>query len=77
MTDENKATEVDSWAKRRKVIYLSLGVCASGILFGALNVYLEPSVAAVLITQGFWVGSVIVGSYAFAATWDDKGKPKK
>lgn len=69
--------EVDSWTKRRKVIYLSLGVCGAGILFGALNVYLDPTVAVSLITNGFWIGSIIVGSYAFAATWDDKGKPKK
>lgn len=62
----------DSWAKRRRIIHAGLALCAFAILIGALKTDLEPDVAKTLITQAFWAGSAIIGSYVFGAVWDDR-----
>ena len=73
MTDTPEI-KLDSWSKRRRVLYLSLETCGVSILFGALNPYLSPEVATTLITYGFSIGAVLVSTYVFAATLDDKFK---
>lgn len=63
----------DRWPKRRRVIYLALVFCAAVIGFALLG-DLDGETRQTAITQAFWAGSAIIGSYCFAATWDDKGR---
>ncbi|MDF2114781.1 hypothetical protein PY365_04295 [Roseiarcaceae bacterium H3SJ34-1] len=62
-----------NWDKRRPVIYLSLLFCAGNvqylIVWGA-DTALHQQIALALIA--FAVS--VVGSYCFAAVWDDKSK---
>ena len=64
----------DSWSKRRRIIHGALAVCALSIAIGALKSDLDPSVAQTLITQAFWAGAGVVGSYVFGAAWEDRSK---
>ncbi|MBL4837453.1 MAG: hypothetical protein JKY34_07725 [Kordiimonadaceae bacterium] len=64
----------DSWSKRRRIIHGALAVCALSILIGALKPDLDPGVAQTLITQAFWAGSAVIGSYVFGAVWEDRSR---
>ncbi|MDP2621456.1 MAG: hypothetical protein Q8P46_15015 [Hyphomicrobiales bacterium] len=63
----------DNWNKRRKLIFISLGfigVCVAYLVFLAPDDVLRQNLAYALTGAGV----SIIGSYAFAATWDDNNK---
>lgn len=63
-----------SWSIRRKIIILSLVFCGGVITVCIFKTSLSPDVATTAITQAFWAGMAIIGSYVFGAVWDDKNK---
>ena len=62
------------WKIRRKVMFSALAFCGAVILAGLWADGLEATTREAAITQGFWAGAAIIGSYVFGATWDDKGR---
>jgi hypothetical protein len=62
-----------NWDKRRRVIYLALLYCAvlvCYIVFKGADTALNAQVSIALIG----LAGAIIGSYCFAAVWDDNNK---
>lgn len=65
------AQKLDSWKKRRLLIYLSLAACTFFITLAALKTTMNPVVAQTIVTQAFWVGGSVLAFYIGAATFED------
>lgn len=79
MTTDYKKHNLDrnsngaSWGVRRRIIILTLLFCAS------LSVYItakgvDSRTAETIVQSAFALAGAVIGSYCFAATWEDKAK---
>lgn len=66
----------DKWRVRRRIIILSLLAIAGGNGV-VLATGLDTAAAEAFVTNSLWLAGMIIGSYVFGATWDDKSQRGK
>ena len=68
--------QTPSWKNRRRVIFGSLIFCALTVSY-TLWKGDDTKIAETAISMAFIMGMSVVGSYAFAATWESVGAAQK
>ncbi len=67
---------IGKWSIRRRIILCTLVFCAVVVLTALFDKEIDPEVAKTAIGQAFLSASMVIGSYVFGATWDDKNARK-
>lgn len=62
-----------SWSVRRRIIVLSLVFCASIVAYITFK-NIDTRTAETTVQSAFYLAAAIIGSYCFAATWEDKSR---
>lgn len=63
------------WSFRRNIVALTLAFCAICVLFVMIHGAADAETGKTIVASAFSLAAGVIGSYIFAATWDDKGKP--